>query len=120
MKRLVPGILLAAALAPVAGCMTLHDIDQQTPKYIGEARGDYFTVAECLHARQVQQGNTETTLARDKQAGRATVVVNGDAGPLAVYVTTDVSAGVVAVKYYTNLSARPEVIGKQILACSAT
>ena len=108
MRALIPGIAAAA----LAGCITLHDLDKQVPVYSGEAKGMYLALAECVQAREVSAGNSQLTLAKDREAREAKLVVNSDVGPITAYVFREAGPSQTSLRIYSIAQVRDATLSR--------
>lgn len=110
-------ILLALPLAALAGCMTMHDLDSQTPVRTEALRGNYFDLAQCIEARQIRAGQPgQIKLSNDKARKEALITWNHDLGTFATFMFSETGPQTTEMKVYSTIGFK-EAWLKTIQSC---
>lgn len=97
-------LLLAIPLATLAGCMTMHDLDRQTPVRTEALRGDYLELAQCIEARQIRAGQPgQIKLSNDKARKEALITWNHDLGTFATFMFSGMGPQATEMKVYSTI-----------------
>lgn len=93
----------------LSACVSLGDLETQTPQQQLELKGNYYAIAECTKARQATgvPPGSRIDLLHDSARKEATVTWSTDLGAYQVYAFKGAGEGPTVLKIYSTV-ALPE------------